>query len=68
MQTVMCAVLDVVPNHLSRAYINARPRGRGVDIPPYMQGKPLFNPDARPGRQGKPARQPAASADAKEAG
>lgn len=39
----------------------------GVDIPPYMQGKPLFNPDARPGRQGKPARQPAASADAKEA-
>jgi len=39
----------------------------GVNIPPYMQGKPLFNPDARPGRQGKPARQPAASADAKEA-
>ena len=30
----------------------------GVDIPPYMQGKPLFNPGAKPGKkrsEGKPA-------------
>ena len=37
----------------------------GVEIPPYMQGKPLFNPGAKPAR--KPARRPAASAEQKEA-
>jgi predicted AlkP superfamily phosphohydrolase/phosphomutase len=31
----------------------------GVDIPPYMQGKPLFNPGAKPGR--KPEQQSAAA-------
>ena len=34
----------------------------GVDIPPYMQGKPLFNPGAKPARKARPAQAPAAAA------
>jgi predicted AlkP superfamily phosphohydrolase/phosphomutase len=39
----------------------------GVDIPPYMQGKPLFGPAARPAREAAPAGRPAAAVGAKEA-
>ncbi len=39
----------------------------GVDIPPYMQGKPLFNPGAKPGRKRTEERPAAAGVSQKEA-
>ena len=39
----------------------------GVDIPPYMQGKPLFNPGAKPGKKRSEEKPAAAGVSQKEA-